>query len=73
MEIVCSGDFSVGRVWMRNSQNLDLFVSYVSDVRGRTKELQDFMSHNWFAMNKGRTKSIEHYLGKDKSQYVKIY
>ena len=58
---------------MRNSQNLDLFVSYVSDVRGRTKELQDFMSHNWFAMNKGRTKSIEHYLGKDKSQYVKIY
>jgi plasmid replication initiation protein len=58
---------------VRNSQNLDLFVSYVSDVRGRTKELQDFMSHNWFAMNKGRTKSIEHYLGKDKSQYVKIY
>ena len=58
---------------MRNSQNLDLFVSYVSDVPGRTKELQDFMSHNWFAMNKGRTKSIEHYLGKDKSQYVKIY
>jgi hypothetical protein len=58
---------------MRNSQNLDLFVSYVSDVRGRTKELQDFMSHNWFALSKGRTKSIEHYLGKDKSQYVKIY
>jgi plasmid replication initiation protein len=53
--------------------NLDFFVSFVSDFNGKTKELQDFMSHNWFSLKKGRTKSIEHYFGKDKSQYVKVY
>jgi plasmid replication initiation protein len=59
---------------MSNSKNnLDLFVSFVGDVRGKTKELQDFMSHNWFSLKKGRTKSIEHYFGEDKSQYVKVY
>ena len=31
------------------------------------------MSHNWFSLKKGRTKSIEHYFGKDKSQFVKVY
>lgn len=58
---------------MKKQKNLDLFVAYVSDITGRTKELRDFMSHNWFSLKKGRTKSIEHYFGKDKTQYVKVY
>ena len=58
---------------MKKAKNLDLFVAYVSDIRGRTKELQDFMSHNWFSLKKGRTKSIEHYFGQDKTQFVKVY
>ena len=58
---------------MKKHQNQDLFVAYVSDIKGKTKELQDFMSHNWFSLKKGRTKSIEHYFGKDKTQFVKVY
>ena len=58
---------------MRKGKNLDLFVAYVNDIKGKTKELQDFMSHNWFSLKKGRTKSIEHYFGQDKSQFVKVY
>lgn len=58
---------------MRKGKNLDLFVAYVSDIKGKTKALQDFMSHNWFSLKKGRTKSIEHYFGKDKTQFVKVY
>jgi plasmid replication initiation protein len=59
---------------MKKTNNLDLFVNFANDVSGRGKLGQDFMSRSWFNLSKKkRTKGIEHYFGKDKSQYIKIY
>jgi len=59
---------------MKKTNNLDLFVNFANDVSGRGKLGQDFMSRSWFNLSKKkRTKGIEHYFGRDKSQYIKIY
>jgi len=57
----------------RRDSSGDLFVGFVSDFRGRTKSLQDVMTRNLFSLSTKRKRQIEHYFGKDKKEFIRIY